>query len=91
MRARRLLAVGRDRPRGRRRPGGRRAGLATAGSRAAAQTPARRPPAAAMAVTQCRPSGCSSWRADLSQPLGVTAPPGDTHRLFVVEKTGNIA
>ena len=26
----------------------------------------------------------------LSQPLGVTAPPGDTSRLFVVEKTGAI-
>ncbi|MGD0997449.1 MAG: PQQ-dependent sugar dehydrogenase [Thermoleophilia bacterium] len=26
----------------------------------------------------------------LSQPLGVTAPPGDTHRLFVVEKTGAV-
>lgn len=26
----------------------------------------------------------------LSQPLGVTAPPGDTRRLFIVEKTGYI-
>ena len=27
---------------------------------------------------------------DLSQPVGLTSPPGDTHRLFVVEKTGRI-
>ena len=57
------------------------------GSRAAAQNPVRAATVRAAVVPAVKLHLVASG---LSQPLGVTAPPGDTHRLFVVEKTGDI-
>jgi glucose/arabinose dehydrogenase len=61
---------------------------ASGGSRAAAQTPSATTAAAPRAPVPA--VKLKLIVSGLSQPMGVTAPPGDTTRLFVVEKTGAI-
>jgi glucose/arabinose dehydrogenase len=63
---------------------------ASAGSRAAAQNPIRRTPSHRLQAVTVPTVRLRLVAKNLSQPLGVTAPPGDIHRLFVVEKTGAI-
>ena len=47
-------------------------------------------PAAAAATTKLPAVKLKQVASGLSLPVGLTAPPGDVHRLFVVEKTGKI-
>ncbi len=58
---------------------------------AAAQGTGAAVPAAATAATKLPAVKLKLVASGLSLPVGLTAPPGDTHRLFVVEKTGKIA
>src|SRR5271157_107438 len=63
---------------------------ASTGGRAGAQTPTRKAQDQRLMAVTMPAVKLRLIARNLSQPLGVTAPPGDTHRLFVVEKTGAI-
>ena len=63
---------------------------ASIGGRATAQTPTRQAANQRLMAVTMPTVKLRLIARNLSQPLGVTAPPGDTHRLFVVEKTGAI-
>jgi len=65
--------------------------IATGGrDKAAAQGTGATAPAAATAATNLPAVRLRQIASGLSAPVGLTTPPGDTHRLFVVEKTGRI-
>jgi glucose/arabinose dehydrogenase len=59
------------------------------GSQATAQNPSPASAASSKAVTVPAVK-LKLVTSGLASPLGVTAPPGDTHRLFVVDKVGKI-
>ena len=86
--------MGCDRPAGLRRRGGVRAGgggwwwQRRDGSERDRARPRARPRDPTLQAATVPAVTLHLVASGLSQPLGVTAPPGDTHRLFVVRKTG---